>query len=96
MLTNLLELLAAVKVGDMRKIWAALKPLLDVVFGGATMAPSVGDDAEKAKAACEDIEAECQSKLSVAAADGGPVGKIGDGTILKIVLQILPLILKFL
>lgn len=102
LLQDLLNLFAALKSGDIQAIWSALRAICDVVFGPQAMQSSgeqvYGCSKDELKKCVEDITSRCNYELGKIAPRGdaseiAAFGKIGDGTIFKLILQLLPVIL---
>ena len=86
------NLLVAIKAKDTSAILAAVIALLNVVFTPQPVQAVAGDG--DCAAVVAEIESCCKEGLTVASP--GTVGKFGDGTILKLILQLLPLILPLI
>lgn len=103
-----------IKDGAYYKAWKDSIPLqvdaqtlIDSITGlsGGKMMAIAQKDAQSFKAACDDLQAALSAADHVAniekmGASGDPVGKLGDGTILKaiwaLLLQLLPILLPLI
>lgn len=96
LLSELVQLRDAIQSGDVAAIWGQIKVLGDLAVGPAPMHAAGGEAAK-----CEVVAAEIVGLCETPAPKAGPPtpkGKIGDGTILKLllplILQLLPLFVK--
>lgn len=76
---------------DVATLWADFKAVGDDMIGPNVMQAAGASDAGEVKAQCAAVETAAKARLKVAKA--APVGKLGDGAILKLILEALPMIL---
>jgi hypothetical protein len=86
------NLLVAIKAKDTQAILGAVIALLNVMFTPQLVQAAAGDG--DCSSLVSEIESCCKEGLTVASP--GTVGKLGDGAILKLILQLLPLILPLI
>lgn len=83
----IMELTAAIKAGAGLEVYLEkFKAVLDIAFGPVAMQATPGESVKDAIAECQ---AACAERIAVASTEPEVVGKIGDGVLLKIILEAL-------
>lgn len=102
-ISNVIDLKNAVTDGNYKEVWrleiVLQQAAYDTIFpAGVQAAPAVSAAAKTSLvAACDDLDCTCKAELAKAhavGAAGDSVGKLGDGTLLKVIVELLPLILS--
>lgn len=95
---KLIALKDAIPTADVTDIWTKFKAVGDHVFGpgrvemGSATKKTAGCGPDECDSVAAEIKSVCERRLTEVGAD--ETKKIGDGTLLKIILEALPMILS--
>lgn len=91
------DLNAAIKAGNFAEIVAAIKVILNLLASDSSPMVGAAGDVEAAKAELRAVSDEALSGLASVAVpvEGDDVGKLGDGTLIKLFIKLAPIILAF-